>query len=127
MNSGLLGPIIVSRKGSTKPDGTPKDVDREFVVAFAVFEENSSGYFMQNIVHDQQYPATTITNPNFNKTLEYYTMNGFIKGTMPLLTMKKGEAFAGICWPIATKTTFTLRTGTRRRFCSTACVRIRSI
>jgi manganese oxidase len=91
MNSGLLGPIIVSRKGSTKPDGTPKDVDREFVVAFAVFAENSSGYFMQNIVHDQKYPNATITDPNFAKTLEYDTMNGFIKGTMPLLTMKKGE------------------------------------
>jgi FtsP/CotA-like multicopper oxidase with cupredoxin domain len=91
MNSGLLGPIIVSRKGSTKPDGTPRDVDREFVAAFAVFQENTSFYFMQNIVHDQQYPATTITNPNFNKTLEYYTMNGFIKGTLPPLTMKKGE------------------------------------
>jgi manganese oxidase len=91
MNSGLLGPIIVSRKGSTKPDGTPKDVDREFVIAFATFQESSSGYFMRNIVHDQQYPATAITNPNFSKTLEYYTMNGFIRGTMPLLTMKKGE------------------------------------
>jgi FtsP/CotA-like multicopper oxidase with cupredoxin domain len=91
MNSGLLGPIIVSRKGSTKPDGTPKDVDREFVVAFANFEENTSGYFMMNIVHDQKYPVSTITNPGFAKTLDYYTMNGFIKGTMPLLTMKKGE------------------------------------
>jgi len=91
MNSGLLGPIIVSRKGSTKPDGTPKDVDREFVVAFAIFQEDISAYFMQNIVHDQHYPNATITNPTFPKTLEYYTMNGFIKGTMPLLTMKKGE------------------------------------
>jgi FtsP/CotA-like multicopper oxidase with cupredoxin domain len=91
MNSGLLGPIVVSRKGSTKPDGTPKDVDREFAVGFAVFEESASGYFMQNIVHDQQYPATTITTPNFMKTLEYYTMNGFTRGTLPLLTMKKGE------------------------------------
>jgi len=91
MNSGLLGPIIVSRKGSTKPDGTPKDVDREFVVAFANFQENTSGYFDDNIVRDQKYPATTITNPNFAKTLEYYTMNGFTRGTMPLLTMKKGE------------------------------------
>jgi manganese oxidase len=91
MNSGLLGPIIVSRRGSTRPDGTPKDVDREFVVAFAVFEENASGYFMLNIVHDQQYPVTLINNPNFAKTLEYYTMNGFIRGTLPLLTMKKGE------------------------------------
>jgi FtsP/CotA-like multicopper oxidase with cupredoxin domain len=91
MNSGLLGPIIVSRKGSTRPDGTPNDVDREFVVAFAIFAENTSGYFMQNIVHDQKYPTSTITTPNFAKTLEYYTMNGFIRGTMPLLTMKKGE------------------------------------
>jgi manganese oxidase len=91
MNSGLIGPIIVSRKGSTKPDGTPKDVDREFVVAFAVFEETASGYFMWNIVHDQKYPATMISNPNFIKTVEYYTMNGFIRGTLPLLTMKKGE------------------------------------
>ena len=46
---------------------------------------------MQNIVHDQQYPSATITDPNFVKTLEYYTINGFIKGTLPLLTMKKGE------------------------------------
>ncbi len=91
MNSGLLGPIIVSRKGSTKPDGTPKDVDREFVVAFSIFEESTSGYFMQNIVREQQYPVTAINQPNFSKTLEYYTMNGFIRGTLPLLTMKKGE------------------------------------
>ena len=50
MNSGLVGPIIISRKGSTKPDGTPKDVDREFVVSFAIFQENESGLFMHNIV-----------------------------------------------------------------------------
>jgi FtsP/CotA-like multicopper oxidase with cupredoxin domain len=91
MNSGLLGPIIVSRKGSTRPDDRPRDVDREFVVGFAVFGESASGYFKQNIVHDQQYPNATITNPNFVKTLEYFTMNGFIRGTLPLLTMKKGE------------------------------------
>jgi len=34
MNTGLFGPIIVSAKGSTKPDGTPQGVDREFIVAF---------------------------------------------------------------------------------------------
>jgi manganese oxidase len=91
MNSGLLGPIIISRKGSTRPDGTPKDVDREFIVAFANFQEIDSGYFMTNAVHDQKYSSSQISNPNFPKTLEYYTMNGFIRGTMPLLTMKKGE------------------------------------
>jgi len=91
MNSGLLGPIIISRKGSTKPDGTPKDVDREFVVGFTVFDESASAYFMINIVHDQKYSGTEIHNPNFAKSLEYYTMNGFTYGTLPGLTMKKGE------------------------------------
>ena len=91
MNAGLFGPIIVSKKGTTKPDGTPKDVDREFVVAFSTFEESESAYFMMNIVHDQKYPVSIITNPGFVKTLEYYTLNGFIRGTMPVMTMKKGE------------------------------------
>ena len=91
MNSGLIGPIIVSKKGSTKPDGTPKDVDREFVTAFAIFAESSSAYFMMNIVHDQQYPVSIITDPNFNKAIEYFTINGYIRGTLPLMTMKKGE------------------------------------
>lgn len=91
MNSGLIGPIIISRKGSTKPDGTPKDVDREFVTAYAVFDESASGYFMMNIVHDQKYQGREIANPNFSKSLEYYTINGFTYGTLPGLTMKKGE------------------------------------
>ncbi len=91
INSGLLGPIIISRKGSTRPDGTPKDVDREFVMAFANFQENNSAFFMQNIVRDQKYPSTTIRDPGFSKTLEYYTINGFTRGTLPKLSMKKGE------------------------------------
>lgn len=38
-NAGLLGPIIVTRKGFARPDGSPKDVDREFIIAFMVFNE----------------------------------------------------------------------------------------
>ena len=91
MNSGLIGPIIVSRKGTTRPDGTPEDVDREFVVGFSIFQENASGLFMWNIVHEQRYPAEAINTPTIAKTLEYYSLNGYIRGTAPLLTMKKGE------------------------------------
>lgn len=38
VNAGLLGPIIVTRRGEAKPDGSPKDVDLELVVAFFVFD-----------------------------------------------------------------------------------------
>ena len=45
MNTGLMGPIIITRAGASKPDGSPKDVGREFVAAFAVFDETDSWYF----------------------------------------------------------------------------------
>ena len=45
MNTGLMGPIIVTARGSARADGSPKDVDREFVTAFALFDETDSWYF----------------------------------------------------------------------------------
>ena len=30
-NAGLMGPIIVTAKGKARPDGSPKDIDQEFV------------------------------------------------------------------------------------------------
>ena len=41
-NAGLMGPMIVTRCGQAKPDGSPIDVDRELVVDFNVIDENSS-------------------------------------------------------------------------------------
>jgi hypothetical protein len=68
INAGLLGPIIVTAKGKAKADGSPKDVDREFVAAFMIFNE------------------VTAKPP-----VQYYGINGFIYGNLPGLTMKLGE------------------------------------
>ena len=38
-NRGLLGPIVITRRGFARPDGSPRDVDREFVTAFFIFNE----------------------------------------------------------------------------------------
>ena len=38
-NRGLLGPIIITRAGAARADGSPQDVDREFVTAFFIFNE----------------------------------------------------------------------------------------
>ena len=40
--SGLIGPLIVTRKGMARPDGSPVDVDREIVAGFIEVDENSS-------------------------------------------------------------------------------------
>lgn len=68
INLGLLGPIIVTAKGKAKLDGSPKDVDDEFVAAFFVFDE-------------------------LNKRNEglFHAINGYIFGNLPGLVMKKGD------------------------------------
>ena len=87
INAGLLGPIIVSRRGSTKPDGTPRDVDREFIAAFAIFSEAESPYFDKT-----RYPLNSnVDDPIFRKLNVLYTINGLIRGNLPMMTMKKGE------------------------------------
>jgi FtsP/CotA-like multicopper oxidase with cupredoxin domain len=92
MNAGLIGPIIVSAKGSTKPDGTPKDVDREFIVAFAVFDETESWYFEANTMGRRRYAHDLkFSDPAIRQQYLLYSLNGFIEGNMPMMTMKKGE------------------------------------
>jgi FtsP/CotA-like multicopper oxidase with cupredoxin domain len=92
MNAGLIGPIIVSAKGSTKPDGTPKDVDREFIVAFAVFDETESWYFEANTMGQRRYThGLRFSDPAIRQQYLLYSLNGFIEGNMPMMNMKKGE------------------------------------
>lgn len=43
--AGLLGPLIVTRKGEATADGRPKDVDREVVTVLWVSNENTSPYW----------------------------------------------------------------------------------
>ena len=34
-----MGPIVITAKGKAKPDGSPKDVDQEFIASFMIFDE----------------------------------------------------------------------------------------
>ena len=68
INAGLIGPIIVTARGKAKPDGSPKDVDDEFVASFMIFNELGIK------------PAG-----------QFYAINGFIFGNLPGFTMKQGD------------------------------------
>jgi len=96
-DAGLVGPIIVTARNMARSDGTPKDVDREFVVAFAEFDESQSWYLPENIrryapkekmVLSPFGEQAGIPHPegNFKET-----MNGFVFGHLPGLTMQVGE------------------------------------
>lgn len=91
MNTGLMGPIIITKLGGSKPDGSPKDVDKEFVAAFAVFDETDSWFFEGGAGKTRSSLPMRVTDPVFREQNLLYSINGFIEGNMPLMTMKPGQ------------------------------------
>jgi manganese oxidase len=106
--SGLVGAIIVARPGQANPDGTPKDVDREIVALFAAFNENQSWYVQQNVAahisaSDQQalnrrdarlsdpHVYVSFTGNGFAETNFKFSVNGYLYGNGPVMTMKRGQ------------------------------------
>ena len=91
-NTGLIGPIIVTRKGMAGEDGSPKDVDREFVTMFTIFDENSSHYLDYNIKHFAGDPkGVDKEDEGFIESNLMHSINGYVFGNMPLMKMKKGD------------------------------------
>lgn len=91
VNTGMLGPIIITRRGEAGPDGRPKDVDREFVTAFAVFDESASWFFSKEIAKNGGTLPLHVSNPAIREMNTLDTINGLIEANVPGLTMKKGE------------------------------------
>lgn len=57
VNTGLIGPMIVTRAGSARADGSPNDVDREVVASLLEFDENHSWFVERNIREFATRPA----------------------------------------------------------------------
>jgi FtsP/CotA-like multicopper oxidase with cupredoxin domain len=100
LSTGLLGPIIVSARGTTRPDGTPSDVDREVVVAFDEIDEDVSRYLTTNLHRYATQPDSARITLLFGLTVAggpeaqfnfKETMNGFLWGNGPMPVMRVGE------------------------------------
>ncbi|KAK5858516.1 hypothetical protein PBY51_002649 [Eleginops maclovinus] len=48
-SSGLVGPLLVCKKGALGENGTQKGLDKEFFLLFSVIDEEMSWYFDENI------------------------------------------------------------------------------
>jgi FtsP/CotA-like multicopper oxidase with cupredoxin domain len=90
--AGLMGPMIVTARGKARADGSPIDVDREFVTMFMVSDENQSPYLAQNIAKYPTDPASVDPeDEDFQESNHMHTINGYVYGNLPGLEMKKGE------------------------------------
>ena len=90
-NTGLIGPIIISRKGTLQKNGKLKGIDREFVVLFSVLDENKSLLRDKNIASFAPAAKNKLEDSGFIESNLKHSMNGFIYSNLPNLKMKKGE------------------------------------
>jgi manganese oxidase len=106
--AGLVGPIIVARRGQANADGTPKDVDREIVALFTAFNENESWYVQENVaahISAADQKAVVEAGANFSDSQGYFTfagtgfaetnykfsVNGYLYGDGPVMTVTQGQ------------------------------------
>jgi manganese oxidase len=90
--SGLIGPMIVTGKGKARADGSPKDVDREFITMFMVSDENQSHYLDANIAKYATDPASVDPeDEDFGESNLMHSINGYVFGNQPMITMHRGE------------------------------------
>lgn len=93
-NSGLVGPLIVTRQGRGNADASPKDIDREFVTLFTVFDENASHYLQHNVKRftgRSMNVLEKLEDADFTESNLMHSINGYVYGNLPGLTMKQGE------------------------------------
>lgn len=89
-NAGLIGFILVTRLGFANPDATPRDVDREFVSLFTVFNENASQYLDANAEMAGVDPEA-VDPDEFEESNLMHTINGLVYGNNTGYTMRVGE------------------------------------
>ena len=107
--AGLVGAIIVTRHGAAREDGSPNDVDREFVTYFGICDETMSHYSVANTRlfapgtaaaatdKDEKMAMTMPMLPGTSMYVgtadsnRFFAINGYIFGNLPGLKMKVGE------------------------------------
>uniref|UniRef100_A0A452QU53 ferroxidase n=1 Tax=Ursus americanus TaxID=9643 RepID=A0A452QU53_URSAM len=91
--TGLIGPMKICRKGSLRANGRPKDVNKEFYLFPAVFDENESLLLDDNIRMFTTAPhLVNKEDEDFQESNKMHSMNGFMYGNQPGLNMCRGDS-----------------------------------
>lgn len=90
--AGLMGPMVVTRRGGARADGSPADVDRELFALFMVSDENQSPFLDENIARFAQGGGPPAGDEEgFEESNLMHSINGFVYGNGPMFTMHLGE------------------------------------
>ena len=92
-NSGLMGPMIITAAGQARPDGSPVDVDREFVALYDVMDENQSHHLEANIAGLSDAEGVDPEDEGFEESNLMHSINGYVFGNGPAGTTDAAPAF----------------------------------
>nr|XP_003218241.1 PREDICTED: ceruloplasmin [Anolis carolinensis] len=91
-SAGLVGPLLVCRKGALLPSGRQKNVDKEYFLLATVFDENLSWYLDENIKHYTNTPnEIDKEDEDFQESNMMHSINGYMYGNLRGLEMCSGE------------------------------------
>jgi FtsP/CotA-like multicopper oxidase with cupredoxin domain len=90
--AGLMGPIVITRQGMARPDGSPRDVGREVFALLSVMNENRSPLLEENVHRfgKRPYPKD-LDDDEFVESNLMHSINGYVFGSQPMIRMRKGE------------------------------------
>jgi len=92
VETGPIGPIVVTAKGMANPDGSPKDVDQEVFTLFTEMDEFSSRLLPANLADPKTNPHHyTPKSPLFQSSNSIFSLNGYSFGNMPMIDLKRGQ------------------------------------
>ena len=92
-NAGLIGAIIITRRGYARENLMPRDVDREFINLWKIYDESQSPYLTASVEAAGGNFDTLKADDTFITGNKKHTVNGFVFGNLPLetMTMREGE------------------------------------
>ncbi|XP_072258731.1 ferroxidase HEPHL1 isoform X1 [Pyxicephalus adspersus] len=87
-NSGLVGPLLICKKGSLQLDNTQVQIEKEFYLLFTIFDENLSWYLEENLAMVSADPSTIDREDgDFQESNKMHAVNGYMYGNLPGLLM----------------------------------------
>ncbi|XP_059820600.1 ferroxidase HEPHL1-like isoform X2 [Hypanus sabinus] len=91
-SSGLIGPLLVCKQNTLNPDGSQKNIDKEFYLLYTIFDENLSWYLSKNLdTFIQNTSNVDLEDEEFQESNQMHAINGYMFGNLPGLVMCKGD------------------------------------
>jgi hypothetical protein len=92
-NTGMIGALVVTRRGAAKSDGSPSDVEREVFSLFAEIDETQSRMIAVNLADPAINPRHVKPLPpgfGYISANQFFTIDGYVYGNMPMPVLREG-------------------------------------